>query len=118
MFATFLSFCLSVLGGYKSANHCDSFWVRFDAPDELPFGRNVRRLFRTWLTTWTNTDNPYDRHQWAMRPLLIGAFQVYVVLAATVGMRFKYRMLVHILMITYWLMNTQRLTGKSSLFFV
>ncbi|KAK4187509.1 acyltransferase 3 [Podospora australis] len=108
--ATFISFVLSCLGAYKAANHCDAFWVRFDAPDPLPFDQNVRRLFRTSLTTWTNTENIFDRHQWAMRPLLIGAFQVYIVLAATIGMRFKYRVLVHLLMITYWLMNVGHLT--------
>ncbi len=115
LIATFISFVLSCLGAYKASNHCDSFWVRFDAPDPMDFGRNVQRLFRTSLTTWTNTENIFDRHQWAMRPLLIGAFQVYIVLAATIGMRFKYRMLVHVLLIVYWLMNVNALTGTSAL---
>ncbi|KAG7291133.1 hypothetical protein NEMBOFW57_001144 [Staphylotrichum longicolle] len=110
LIATFISFVMSCLGAYKASNHCDSFWVRFDAPDPLPFNENVQRLFRTSLTTWTNTENLFDRHQWAMRPLLIGAFQVYIVLAATIGMRFKYRMLVHVLLILYWLMNVNALT--------
>ncbi|KAJ4303932.1 hypothetical protein N0V88_001532 [Collariella sp. IMI 366227] len=110
LIATFISFVMSSLGGYKAANRCDGFWVRFDAPDPLPFGENVKRLFTTSLTTWTNTENLFDRHQWAMRPLLIGAFQVYIVLAATIGMRFKYRMLVHVLLIMYWLMNVNPLT--------
>lgn len=113
--ATFISFVLSCLGGYKTSNRVDSLWVRFDAPDPLPFGENLRRFFRSCLTTWTDTENVYDRHQWAMRPLLIGAFQVYGVLAATVGMRFKYRVLVHVLLILYWLMNVNPLTGASSL---
>ncbi|KAL2181141.1 acyltransferase 3 [Thermothelomyces heterothallicus CBS 202.75] len=110
LIATFISFVMSVLGGYKAANHCDSHWVRFDAPDPLPLRENVKRLFTTSLTTWTNTENLYDRHQWAMRPLLVGAFQVYIVLAATIGMRFKYRMLVHVMLILYWLLNRNRLT--------
>ncbi len=111
LIATLISFVLSCLGAYKASNHCDSYWVRFDAPDPLPFRKNVQRLFRTSLTTWTNTENLFDRHQWAMRPLLIGAFQVYIVLAATIGMRFRYRMLVHVLLILYWLMNVNALTG-------
>jgi peptidoglycan/LPS O-acetylase OafA/YrhL len=110
MIATFISFVLSCFGAYTAANHCDSFWVRFDAPDYKPFRQNVRRLFKSLLTTWTSTDNAFDRHQWAMRPLLIGAFQVYVVLAATIGMRFRYRLLIHILLIFYWLCNTAYLT--------
>ncbi|KAK4196036.1 acyltransferase 3 [Triangularia verruculosa] len=110
LIATLISFFMSVVGAYRAANRCDAFWVRFDAPDEMSLGDNIRRLFRSSLTTWTNTENVYDRHQWAMRPLLIGAFQVYIVLAATIGMRFKYRVLVHVLLITYWLMNVGHLT--------
>jgi hypothetical protein len=113
MIATLISFVLSCLGAYKAANRCDSFWVRFDAPAPLPFRENLKRLFSTSLTTWTNTENIYDRHQWAMRPLLIGAFQVYIVLAATIGMRFKYRILVHVLLILYWLINVNPMTGTS-----
>jgi peptidoglycan/LPS O-acetylase OafA/YrhL len=114
LIATFISFIMSSLGAYTAANRCDSHWVRFDAPDPMPFGNNIRRLISTSITTWTNTENLFDRHQWAMRPLLIGAFQVYVVLAATIGMRFKYRMLVHVLMVLYWLINVNALTGTSS----
>ncbi|KAH7631512.1 acyltransferase 3 [Sordaria sp. MPI-SDFR-AT-0083] len=108
--ATLISFVLSIFGAYTASNRCDSFWVRFDAPDPKPLGENFRRLFRALLETWTTTENVYDRHQWAMRPLLIGAFQVYIVLAATIGMRFRYRILVHVLLVAYWLLNTGALT--------
>ncbi len=111
--ATLISFVLTCFGAYRTANRCDSFWVRFDAPDPVSsFGEEVQRLFHTLLTTWTNTENVYDRHQWAMRPLLVGAFQVYITLAATVGMRFGYRIVVHVLLILYWLMNEGVLTGR------
>ncbi|KAK4155753.1 acyltransferase family-domain-containing protein [Chaetomidium leptoderma] len=110
MIATCISFVLSCFGAYKASNHCDSFWVRFDSPTPAPFWDNVGRLITMLITTWTSTENVYDRHQWAMRPLLIGAFQVYIVLVATIGMRFKYRMLVHVLVITYWLVNVNALT--------
>ncbi|KAL1861398.1 hypothetical protein Daus18300_008929 [Diaporthe australafricana] len=106
--ATFISFCFTAIGGYETAHFCDSFWVRFDAPGMEPtFRREITRLFRTLLTTWTSTDNAYDRHQWAMRPLLVGAFQVYILLAATMGMRVKYRMVVHALLMAYWWLNRQ-----------
>jgi Acyltransferase family len=112
--ATFMSFVLTLFGGYRTATRCDSFWVRFDAPNQEPtFAKEVRRLSRALLTTWTDTDNPYDRHQWAMRPLLIGAFQVYVCLAATLRMRFRYRILVHVLLMVYWMLNNNELAGRS-----
>jgi hypothetical protein len=110
--ATLIGFLLTCLGGYKTANRVDSFWVRFDAPKPVAsFGEELDRLFHALLSTWTTGDNLYDRHQWAMRPLLVGAFQVYVVLAATIGMRFKYRILVHLLLLSYWLLNTANMTG-------
>ncbi|RKU47786.1 hypothetical protein DL546_006687 [Coniochaeta pulveracea] len=109
--ATLISFLIACLGGYKTANRVDAFWVRFDAPEPVAgLGEEVRRLFHTTLSTWTNGENLYDRHQWAMRPLLIGAFQVYVVLAATIGMRFRYRIVVHLLLLSYWLLNTSVMT--------
>lgn len=116
--ATLMSFTLSLFGAYRTSAHCDSFWVRFDTPDPNihGFGNHLQRLFRSLLTTWTNTENVYDRHQWAMRPLLIGAFQVYLTLAATIGMRFKYRILVHVLLLAYWLANTAALTGSCTPF--
>jgi hypothetical protein len=111
---TLIAFVLTRLGAFRTANRCDSFWVRFDAPDPVgTFGEEVHRLFKTLLTTWTDTENIYDRHQWALRPLLVGAFQVYVMLAATLGMRFKYRITIHILLISYWWLNPRSLTGKS-----
>jgi hypothetical protein len=111
--ATFISFVLTCFGSYLTATRCDSFWVRFDAPNrEETLAKEVQRMFRALLSTWTDTDNPYDRHQWAMRPLLIGAFQVYVCLTATTGMRFRYRILVHVLLMVYWILNLNVFTGR------
>lgn len=110
--ATVISFVLTLLGGYTAATRCDSFWVRFDAPSSgLSFTDEVGRLIRALFTTWTTTDNPYDRHQWAMRPLLIGAFQVYVCLAATMGMMFHYRVMIYAFLWVYWWLNPQPFTG-------
>ncbi|KAJ2902919.1 hypothetical protein MKZ38_010650 [Zalerion maritima] len=103
--ATFCSFLMSIVGGYKAANRCDSQWVRFDAPGTEPFGTDLARFLRTLITTWTDANNPYDRHQWAMKRLLIGAFQVYGVLIVTMGMRFRYRIMVNVTLLAYWWLN-------------
>lgn len=93
MIATVISFLCTALGGYKAASSSDSKWVRFDAPVQEPtFKLELFRLLKALLTTWTTGYNPYDRHQWALKPLLFGAFQVYIVVAAMVGMRLKYRL--------------------------
>lgn len=92
--ATVISFICTALGGYRAAASSDSRWVRFDAPVQEPtFKLEVSRLLRALLTTWTNGTNLYDRHQWALRPLLVGAFQVYILVAVMVGMRQKYRLI-------------------------
>lgn len=110
--ATLVSFGLTVAGGYASANACDSFWVRFDAPVREPsLGLELRRLARTLLTTWTDRDNPFDRHQWALLPLLVGAFQVYLVVLATMGSRFRYRLAIYILLMWYWWLNQEPFAG-------
>lgn len=93
--ATFVSFLCTALGGYRAAASSDSFWVRFDAPiQESTFKLEMSRLLKTWLTTWTTGLNVYDRHQWAMKPLLFGAFQVYIMTAVMVGMRLKFRVII------------------------
>lgn len=112
-FATFISFLFTLCGGYMTANICDSFWVRYDAPiREAHWGLEVKRFVRTLLTTWTDRDNPYDRHQWAMLPLLMGAFQVYLVVLCTMGSRFRWRMGVHLLLLGYWWLNQEPFAGE------
>lgn len=102
-----------------TANICDSFWVRYDAPiREAHWGLEVKRFVRTLLTTWTDRDNPYDRHQWAMLPLLMGAFQVYLVVLCTMGSRFRWRMGVHLLLLGYWWLNQEPFAGKFLISFV
>jgi hypothetical protein len=101
--ATLFSAVMSYLGGYRAALRCDNVWVRYDSPLKQPTVMGeVAQYFHALITTWTNRQNPYDRHQWAMRPLLIGAFQVYLVLMGTIGMRFRYRILVHLTLMAYW----------------
>lgn len=111
--ATAISFLCTALGGYTSAASSDSTWVRFDAPIQEPtFRLEVCRLFEALLMTWTTGVNVYDRHQWALKPLLIGAFQVYILVALMVGMRLKYRLILHSALMMYWWLNTGVYTGK------
>lgn len=111
--ATFITFCLTIVGGFESADSCDSSWVRFDAPGrEATYWREVKRFFAALLTTWTSRENPFDRHQWALLPLLVGAFQVYLVVLATMGSRLMYRLGVHGLIMLYWWLNREPYTGE------
>jgi len=46
-----------------------------------------------------------------MHPLLVGVFQVYLVPVGTMKMRFRYCILLHVLLMLYWLMSARSLTG-------
>ncbi|KAH8804496.1 acyltransferase 3 [Xylogone sp. PMI_703] len=109
--ATTISCILTYLGAYRVSSLCDAFYVRYDSPIKR---ETLFLELKRWLEmlghTWTSTENVYDRHQWAMRPLLIGAFQVYIVLAATMGMKFKYRITVHGMLMAYWWGNKKDFT--------
>lgn len=56
----------------------------------------------------------YDDHQWALLPLLLSSMLVYILLVATVFMKFKYRMLVYIGMMLYFHQDAAKNTGKYS----
>lgn len=111
--ATFISFLMCCMDGYWAAARSDNYWVRFDTPHRRPtLWQSAAHMIHSVITTWTNRDNPYDRHQWALRPLLIGAFQVYLVLMGTIGMRFRYRILVHLLLMGYWWQSREPDVGE------
>lgn len=56
----------------------------------------------------------YDDHQWALLPLLKASMLVYILLFATMFMRFRYRMVVYIGMILYFHQDATENTGKYS----
>ncbi|KAF2816198.1 uncharacterized protein BDZ99DRAFT_406765, partial [Mytilinidion resinicola] len=109
--ALLISWTFTVFGGYRAASRCDSYWVRFDSPiQEETLWLEFVRLFDTIRSTWTTNENIYDRHQWAMLRLLVGAFHVYITLAATMAMRLRYRIAVYVGMILYWWQDASQMT--------
>lgn len=54
----------------------------------------------------------YDDHQWALRPLLLGSFLVYLVLFATVYCGFRSRLAVYLGLMAYYHQNGAKDTGK------
>lgn len=54
----------------------------------------------------------YDDHQWALLPLLKAAMLVYIILVATMFMKFRYRMVVYIGMILYFHQDPAKNTGE------
>jgi len=109
--ALLISWTFTVFGGYRASSRCDSYFVRFDSPiREETLWLEFVRLLDNIRSTWTHHENIYDRHQWAMQPLLVGAFQVYITLAATMAMRFRYRIAIYLAMMAYWWQDTAALS--------
>ena len=56
----------------------------------------------------------YDDHQWALLPLLLSSMLVYILLVATMFVRFRYRVMLYITMILYFHQDAAKDTGESS----
>lgn len=54
----------------------------------------------------------YDDHQWALLPLLQASMLVYILLVATMFMRFQYRVVVYVGMILYYHQDAAKDTGE------
>lgn len=54
----------------------------------------------------------YDDHQWALLPLLLASMLVYLLLVATMFMRFRFRVMVYIGLLLYFHQDTAKDIGK------
>ncbi|KAF2470970.1 uncharacterized protein BDR25DRAFT_224716 [Lindgomyces ingoldianus] len=107
-FAMAIAWMVAQFGGFKVSNRCDSGWLRFSSPEVGSLREEIPRFFHNFQSVWINGRMEYDDHQWALLPLLKGAFMVYVTLCATIFMKFRFRMLSYITLYGwYWLDNTQ-----------
>jgi hypothetical protein len=112
-FAMAIAWTLAQIGGFKVSTRCDSGWLRSSSPEVGPLGQEIPRFFHNFQSVWTNGRMEYDDHQWALLPLLKGAFMVYITLCATIFMKFRFRMVSYtVLYVWYWLDNGQE-SGKS-----
>lgn len=102
--ALVIAWFFAQIGGFKVSSRADAAWLRSSSPKNIGgLGTEIPRLFHNFRTVWTNGHQEYDDHQWALLPLLQGAFTIYVTLFATVFMKFKYRAFtVFVLLAWYW----------------
>lgn len=117
-FALVLSWTITQLNGFGIAKICDSDWLRNSSPKrEGGLGHEIVRLFHEFQKSWIYGMPAYDEHQWALLPLLKGAFLIYATLFATAFMKFRMRVLtVFVLWAWYWCNPTPK-TGKCRLRF-
>ncbi|KAJ5894565.1 hypothetical protein N7495_006256 [Penicillium taxi] len=101
--ALFISWLAAQFGAFVVANRSDCWWCRYAAPEvEDSLWKEILRLGKNFLTTWTTGYMAYDDHQWALLPLLRASMLVYILLCATMFVRFRYRVIVYIGMILYF----------------
>jgi hypothetical protein len=111
--ALFISWTVAQFGGFIVANRSDCWWCRYAAPDLADsFWKELIRLPMNFLSTWTTGYMAYDDHQWALLPLLLSSMLVYLVLFATMFVKFRYRVLAYIALLLYFHQNAAKDIGK------
>ncbi|KAJ5609460.1 hypothetical protein N7528_010027 [Penicillium herquei] len=101
--ALIISWVIAQFGGFIVANRSDCWWCRYAAPEvEDSLWKEIIRLGMTFLSTWTTGYMAYDDHQWALLPLLLASMLVYLLLVATMFVRFRFRVMIYIGMILYF----------------
>ncbi|KAJ5832689.1 Acyltransferase 3 [Penicillium riverlandense] len=101
--AMIISWVMAQFGAFIVANRSDCWWCRYAAPDLAPtFWEEILRLFKNFLSTWTTGYMAYDDHQWALLPLLLTSMLVYILLCATMFVRFRWRLLIYLAMFLYF----------------
>ncbi|OJJ48491.1 hypothetical protein ASPZODRAFT_14626 [Penicilliopsis zonata CBS 506.65] len=101
--ALVISWAAAQCGAYTAALRSDCWWCRYAAPKvKETWWLEVYSLGMNFLSTWTTGYMAYDDHQWALLPLLKGSMLVYLVLVATMFVRFRWRMLVYVGMVLYF----------------
>ncbi|KXG49858.1 Acyltransferase 3 [Penicillium griseofulvum] len=111
--ALLISWIVAQFGGFIVANRSDCQWCRYAAPDlEDSFWKELIRLPMNFLSTWTTGYMAYDDHQWALLPLLLSSMLVYLVLSATMFVKFKYRVVIYIGMLLYFHQDASKDAGE------
>ncbi|KAI2481214.1 Acyl-transf-3 domain containing protein [Pyrenophora tritici-repentis] len=105
--ALFIAWFFAQLGAFEVAHRSDSHWFRRSVPTNIGgLDTEIPRLIKNFQTSWSGANNEYDDHQWALLPLLQGAFLIYVLLFATVFMKVRMRLFTCVVLFLWYWMRT------------
>lgn len=105
--ALLIAWAFAQTGAFEVAHHSDSQWLRNAVPTNIGgLNTEIPRLIRNFRMAWSGANNEYDDHQWALLPLLQGAFLIYVLLFATVFMKFRMRLFTCLVLFWWYWMRT------------
>lgn len=114
--ALLCTWTIAQFGAFKVATRSDVDWFRAASVKVDPsWLKEISRLFFTILSTWTTSRNDYDDHQWALLPLLKASMLVYILLVATMYVKYHYRLAIYAGMILYFHQNPTWNTGVTLL---
>lgn len=114
--ALVIAWFFAQLGAFEIAHLSDSHWFRRSVPTNIgSLDTEIPRLIRNFQTSWSGANNEYDDHQWALLPLLQGAFLIYILLFATVFMKFRMRLFTCVVLFFWYWMRTSPEKGMSHL---
>lgn len=112
--ALIISWVMAQFGAFIVANRSDCWWCRYAAPDLAEtFWQEVMRLFENFLGVWTTGYMAYDDHQWALLPLLEASMLVYILLCATMFVKFRWRLAIYLGMFLYFHQDAAKNTGMN-----
>ncbi|KAF2751215.1 hypothetical protein M011DRAFT_473720 [Sporormia fimetaria CBS 119925] len=102
--ALLLAWFFAQIGGFNISQRCDSRWMRSSSPKDIgSLDTEIPRFFKQFQRNWISNHNDYDDHQWALNPLLQGAFMIYIVLMATIFMKARARIFTLVVLFCwYW----------------
>jgi hypothetical protein len=110
-----IAWAFAQLGAFEIAHLSDSMWFRISVPRDIgSLSTEIPRLLRNFQGAWSGDNNEYDDHQWALLPLLQGAFLVYVLLFASVFMKFRARLFTCVVLFLWYWMRTSPEKGTST----
>lgn len=101
--ALMISWLMAQIGAFTVAKRSDSWWCRDTSPTlENSFWKEVIRLAGNFVSTWTMGHMEYDDQQWVLLPLLETSMLVYLLLCATMLVRFRWRLAIYLGMFLYF----------------
>lgn len=113
--AMVISWVMAQCHAFLPALRSDCWWCRYASPEiKDTIWKELLELGKNFLSTWTTGYMAYDDHQWALLPLLLASMLVYILLVATMFVKFRWRLVIYAIMAMYFHQDAAKDVGKSS----
>ena len=114
--ALIIAWFFAQFGAFEIAHLSDSDFLRNSVPTNIgSLKTEIPRLVLNFQGSWSGGNNEYDGQQWALMPLLQGAFTIYLLLFATLFMKFRMRLFTTAVLFVWYWMRTSPEKGMKTL---